>query len=122
MAGGHAALVTTDVDRAVAARDAASSRVRRTTVLAAAAGAVLAAAFAGLAAGSTHARKTIHQRTLPKPRTKRSTSVQAPAPPLVPVPGSDDGSSQQQSAPQPPAAPPQPAPAYTPPVATSGGS
>lgn len=112
--------MTADVDRAAAARDAAVSRVRRATILAGVAGAALMAAFAGLAAASTHARKAVRAKPQPRAHRKRVAAVSAPVPPLVAVPGAGTGEPTQQ-APQPPEAPPQPAPQSAP-VAVSGGS
>ena len=100
---------------AVAARDAALGRVRRTTTFVAAGCVALAAAFAALAAGSTHARRTAAPvRAAPGRKATRSP-VAAPAPPLVAVAQAADQA--PQPAPAPAAAPP-----TTPPVAVSGGS
>lgn len=110
-----------DIRKAVAARDAAFARVRRTTVGVVAVGAALTAALTALAASSTHfakATRVVHRvvrrapahKTAPKP-------VVAPAPPLV-----GNGST---AATPPPAAPSQaqaPAPAPAAPVVVSGGS
>ncbi|HEX6763392.1 MAG TPA: hypothetical protein VF094_11390 [Gaiellaceae bacterium] len=100
---------------AVAARDAALTRVRRATAVVAAGCVALGGTFAALAAASTHPR---HHLTGASVRTTRGarTRIVAPAPPLVAV--------SQASAPasQPSAPPPTAAPPAAPPVAVSGGS
>ncbi|MGZ4333424.1 MAG: hypothetical protein ACXVRJ_04040 [Gaiellaceae bacterium] len=103
-----------DVRRAVAARDAASTRVRRLTAVVTAVCVGSTALFAGLAAGSTHLRKVVRREHVPVAAARRQAPVHAPAPPLVAV---------QSSAPA-PAPPPVPAPAAVPqaPVVVSGGS
>jgi hypothetical protein len=101
-----------EIIRAVAARDAASTRSRRLTAGALAAAAALTACFTALAANATHAKRIVHGRTTVR-RPARGPVV-APAAPLVAV--------QTQQAPAPPPSPPgQGAPA-APPVAVSGGS
>ena len=113
--------MTAEVERAAAARDAAMSRIRRTTTVAGIAGAALVATFTGLAAASTHARKVLRARPRPAAQPKTAGPVRAPAPPLVPVPGAGTSSPAEQ-APQAPPAAPQPAPQEAPPVAVTGGS
>jgi hypothetical protein len=103
--------------RSAQARDAAAVRLRRVTRLSIALMVVAGGVFTALAAGSTHAKKTIFLRHRVVSRsTPAAVLVQAPAPPLVGV----------QSAPpapaQAPAPVPAPAPAYQQPVVVSGGS
>ncbi len=95
---------------AVAARDAASARVRRLTRAAIAGAAVLTGLFAAMAAGSTPARKTVVHAPVRASPVRRA--VTAPAPPLVSA----------QEAPTPPVAAPGSAPADAAPVVVSGGS
>jgi len=105
-----------DVTRAVAARDAATARVRRLTVALVAVGTALTAAFSSLAAGSTHVAKTTRTARRPVVHAPRPKPVVAPAPPLV-------GDRSRVPAPPPQPAPaPTPAPATTAPVVVSGGS
>ncbi|HZU19748.1 MAG TPA: hypothetical protein VE982_00885 [Gaiellaceae bacterium] len=100
-----------DVRRAVAARDAAATRVRRTTAALAVLGIGATVGFASLAAASTHLRKAVH---VARRSAGPQAPVRAPAPPLVAVGGAA------------PAAPPAPAPAPAAvpqqPVVVSGGS
>lgn len=104
--------MTGNVAKAVAAREAATTRVRRLTVSLVAAGAGLAALFTALAAGATHVRKVVPRAHAAVPA--RAAPVHAPTPPLVAV--------RAPSTPSPPPAPaPAPAPA-APPVVVSGGS
>lgn len=100
---------------AIAARDAGLDRVRRATVVVAASCVALGAAFAALAAGSTHPRRTVVPLR-PATRSRVRGHVVAPAPPLVAVAQAADPAAQQ------PAAAPAAAPPTTPPVAVSGGS
>ena len=97
---------------AVAAREAASRRVRRLTGAVVAGAAVLTGLFAALAAGSTPARKAV------VPASPRVLSVRravtAPAPPLI--------SSQSAAAAATPVQSPSSAPASAAPVVVSGGS
>lgn len=114
MRGGDAVPMAHDVERAAASRDAAAARVRRLTAGAVTAGVALTAAFASLAAGSTHLRKTIVHRV--RPATPVQKAVTAPAAPLVAVHSS-------APAPAPPAASsPAPSVSSSPPVVVSGGS
>jgi hypothetical protein len=101
--------------RSAQARDAASLRLRRVTQLSIALMVTAGGVFTALAAGSTHAKKTIVLRhRVVSHVTRAAVLVQAPAPPLVGV----------QSAPPAPAQAPAPAPApsYQQPVVVSGGS
>lgn len=100
----------------MAARDAATARLRRVTAATAAACLGSTVLFAGLAAGSTHLRKVVPVRRPVVRHTRRPAPVKAPVPPLVAV-----------AAPAPTPAPPPapaPAPAAVPqaPVVVSGGS
>ena len=97
--------------RAVLDRDAAIARVRRATTATLALATALVAAFAGLAATSTH-----HSGKTVKATAKKSnatTTVQTPSvsPPAL---------QQSESSPAPPAQAPAPSP--SPPAAVSGGS
>jgi hypothetical protein len=115
MRPGQARNVRTDVQRAVAVRNAAFGRVRTVTGVAVAVGAALTAAFTALAASSTHLR-----RTMQRPRTRAATQtgpVTAPAPPLVSA-----QSSTPTPATPPAASPSPPAASPNPPVVASGGS
>jgi hypothetical protein len=104
--------MTRDLRPAVASRDAAVARVRRLTAAAAAVGLALVAAFAALAATSTHLGKVVVRHA--HPRAAPSRTVTAPVPPLV---------APEQSAPTPTQSPaPAPAPQAAPPVVVSGGS
>jgi hypothetical protein len=93
------------------ARDRAAARVRSLTAWALAGAGVLTAGFAGLAAGSTHTKKTVSNAAATK---KSQATVTAPTPTLQ-----SNGSA---------AAPVQPqsqspvSPAVSPPVVVSGGS
>lgn len=115
-----------DVRRAVAARDAASLRVRNATRISVAVGIALTGIFAAVAAGSTHTKKIVVQRVRAR-RTKTaatsSAPVTAPAPPIVGA-GQSPSSSSGQAAPSqtPAASAPSPAPASVPPTVVSGGS
>lgn len=110
------------------ARDTAMQRMRRLTFAAVAGATALAALFSGLVAKAVPGRKTVKApttRTAKKTTAATTTARIAPAPaPIVPVGGGGDGSqspSQSQAQqPAPPAAPP--VQAYSPPVASSGGS
>lgn len=104
-------------DAAARARDAAASRLRRLTVGAFAGASVLAVAFAGVAAATTHARKavahTVHTARAVTAATLPAVHVSAPS--ALPPGG--------LAATAAPVAPLQtPAPAYSQPVVTSGGS
>jgi hypothetical protein len=109
-----------EVRHASLARDAAARRLRRVTQLAVAVMVALGGAFTALAAGSTHARKTVVRA--PLRHAAAVVVAQAPAPPLVTAQSSapDSSSAQAAAAPAPPAA--APVPSYSPPVAVSGGS
>jgi hypothetical protein len=102
-----------DLERAIARREFADARVRSLTVVAAVAGTGLTVALAAYAGVSTHVRKVISR---PRVTSPRAQLVVAPAAPLVPV--GPAASSGQAAPPSTPA----PAPAYSPPVAVSGGS
>ena len=101
--------------RGALARDGAVRRLRRTTQISVAATVALGGAFAVLAAGSTHAKKTI-VRVSARRATPAAVLVQAPAPPLVDA----QSAAPAPAAPAPPAA--APTPSYQPPVVVSGGS
>ncbi len=113
-----------DVQRAVAARNAAFSRVRLATGITVGVGAALTAAFSALAAGSTHLKKTVATKattttTTAATKPKAAPPVTAPAPPLVSV--QSDNPSPTAPPAQAPASPTPAAPA-SPPVVVSGGS
>jgi hypothetical protein len=100
--------------RAVVDRDAAIARVRRATTATLALATALVAAFAGLAATSTHSRKVVKRAT-----TKGSTAaatVQTPS--VSPPPLQPSGSS--TPSPAPPAQ--TPTPSSSPPAAVSGAT
>ncbi len=101
-----------DVTRAVAVRDAAAMRVRRTTAVVTAAGLGATVLFASLAAASTHLRKVVTRTRVPQ-RHQTTGPVSAPAPPLVAV-------NEPSTASPPPA--PAPTPTQQTPVVVSGGS
>jgi hypothetical protein len=98
-------------------RDRAAARVRRLTGWALAGAGVLTAGFAGLAAGSTHAKKTV-ATTGSKTAAKQQRTVTAPTPTLQSN-GSTAAPAQQQTQ-----APTQTTvtPSVSPPVVVSGGS
>ena len=99
--------------RAVVDRDAAIARVRRATTATLALATALVAAFAGLAATSTHARKAR------RPKAEGSTATAIVQTPSVSPPQLESSGS---SAP-PPAPPAQaPTPSFSPPTAVSGGT
>lgn len=100
---------------AIAARDAAVARVRRSTAVVAAGCVALGGTFAALASASTH---THHIVKIPVRTARRAPRrIVAPAPPLVAVSQAAAAPAPQSSAPAPVAAPP-----AAPPVAVSGGS
>jgi hypothetical protein len=109
------------------ARDEALRRLRRLTVLAAAAGTALAGAFAALAASAVPGRKVGSPAT-PQPISATSGGVlRVRTPKVHPVAArvqSGDDAPAPASAPAPPPAAPAPAPAPAPPqpVVVSGGS
>jgi hypothetical protein len=98
-------------ESAAAIRDRASGRVRRLTVAAVAGATALSAAFAGLAAGSTHPTKAVRTKTAP---ARKARTVTAPEPSLTP--------SGSTATPAPAQAAPQVTPTAQPPVAVTGGS
>jgi hypothetical protein len=101
--------------RAVVDRDAAIARVRRATTGTLALATALVAAFAGLAAASTHSRKAIRQAAKTR-RSNATTTVQTPSvspPPVQPSGGSTPS-------PTPPAQ--APTPSVSPPAAVSGAT
>ena len=104
--------------RPSAARDAALLRLRRATQLSIALMVALGGAFAALAAGSTHTKKTIARAPVRKARA--TVLATAPAPPLVSAQAAPSTASSAASAPAPPVA--APVPSYSPPVVVSGGS
>jgi len=108
------------VREAAAARDLASSRVRRLTGVAVAAAATLTGIFAALAAGSTPAKKPGVV-----PRAPRSTvakgPVAAPVPSLVSA-QAGTGAPPAAAASTPSVQAPSAAPAAAAPVVVSGGS
>jgi hypothetical protein len=118
----HMAPEIRDPRRAARLRDAARARMRRVTQVTVAAAVALGAAFAGLAAASTHTKK----QTV-RPASRASTPARpltvAPAPPLVSAqaqtPSSSSSSSSQSQSSTPAVAP---APSSAPPVVSSGGS
>jgi hypothetical protein len=100
-----------DPRRAVVLRDRASARIRRLTVVAVAGATALTAAFASLAAGSTHTTKKVVKLVT---RTAQAP-VTAPTPKLFP-----SGSTVTPAAPQSQA--PVVTPSVSPPVVVGGGS
>lgn len=104
--------------RPTAARDAALRRLRRLTQVSIALAVALGSVFAALAAGSTHAKKTVVVRPVRKIRAL--ATMQAPAPPLVAAANETSAGSTAPAAPAPPAS--APVPSYSPPVVVSGGS
>ncbi len=118
MRPGHRGGVHHKLERAVEARESARARVRLATGAAVVTGLALTGTFAALAAGSTHLRKTVRERSRHVVHRASTRPVVAPAPPLVSVGG---------SAPQPSPSPspaPAPAPVQTqaPPVVVSSSS
>lgn len=101
------------MDNPAAIRDQASRRVRRITAYAIAGATALTAAFAGVAAGSTHGKSSTGAATTTATRNK---TVTAPTPSLTPS-GSTVTPSPAQTQPQ-----PQVTPSAQPPVAVTGGS
>jgi hypothetical protein len=100
-------------ESATRARDAAAARLRRLTVGAFAGASVLAVAFSGVAAATTHARKAVARTRTVTAATLPAVHVSAPSP--IPPGGAEAAAA--------PAAPLQtPTPAYSQPVVTSGGS
>ena len=100
---------------AVAVRDQASRRVKGFTAAAVAGATALTAAFAGLAAASTHhAKKTF---TPAKARARVAKTVTAPTPSLTP-----NGSTATPSTPSTPAQSQPVQPSTQAPVAVTGGS
>jgi hypothetical protein len=100
---------------AVLARDAATARLRRMTVGAFAGASALAVVFAGVAAGTTHAKKAAVRAVARTAPVSALPAVKVSAPSPTPPGGGTAVAA--------PAAPVQaPTPAYTPPVVTSGGS
>jgi hypothetical protein len=97
------------------ARDVGLARLRRLTGAAVAAALGLSAVFAGIAAGSTHPRRTVGSVRVRSTRRPAST----PALPPAHAPSLGDNAA-PSAAPTPPAS--SPAPAVSPPVAVSGGS
>ncbi|MFZ1880375.1 MAG: hypothetical protein WAU41_09420 [Gaiellaceae bacterium] len=97
------------------ARDAARLRLRRLTQASVALMVALGGAFAALAAGSTHTKKTVVRAHTVKARTAILT--QAPAPPLV---SAHSPASSEPAAPAPPVS--APTQSYSAPVVVSGGS
>ena len=106
---------TSNRARAAIARDAARLRLRRLTQVSTAIMVALGTAFAALAAGSTHTKKTVVRVAARRPRA--AIQVRAPAPPLVAAQSPAPAAS---TAPAPPVA--APTPTYSPPVVVSGGS
>jgi hypothetical protein len=111
---------TRDPRRAALGRDAALARLRRATRVSVGVALALGGAFAALAAGSTHTKKSA--APTPVRHTARQPALTvAPVPPLVSAAGaSSSGDDSSQASPA--AAPAAPAPSYAPPVAVSGGS
>jgi hypothetical protein len=107
---------TSQARPAIAAREAATRRVRVSTGVALVAAAALTGAFTALAAASTHAKKIVRRVETRRPVTHRLAPVVAPAPPLVQLGGA---STTPPATPAPSAAP---VPATAPPVVVSGGS
>ena len=105
--------------RPAAARDAALRRLRRTTQVSIALMVALGGAFAALAAGSTHTKKTT-ARPAPVRKARATILTAAPAPPLVSAQASPSADSSAASAPAAPVS--APVPSYAPPVVVSGGS
>jgi hypothetical protein len=97
------------------ARDAARLRLRRLTQASVALMVAVGGAFAALAAGSTHTKKTV-VRSQPV-RARTNILAQAPAPPLV---SARSPAASTPAAPAPPVA--APTPSYSAPVVVSGGS
>ena len=99
--------------RAAVDRDAAIARVRRATTATLALATALVAAFAGLAAASTHSRKAVREAVTTR-RSNATTIVQTPSvsPPVQP--------SGSTPSPAPPAQ--APTPSVSPPAAVSGAT
>jgi hypothetical protein len=102
-----------DVQRAVRARNHGVRRVRVVTGGLIAGGVALTAALTALAGSSTHLKKTLVRR--PAAAKTTTTSVTAPAPPIVAV-------HSQPTAQAPPAVSSAPVQTQAPPVVVSGGS
>src|SRR5437588_6674321 len=100
--------------RAVLDRDAAIARVRRATTATLAVAGALVAAFAGLAAASTHSRKAVKQTT----RKEATATKTVKTPSVSPPPLQSTGSTAPSPAPPAQTATPSPSP----PAAVSGGS
>jgi len=96
-------------------RDRAAARVRRLTAWALAGAGVLTAGFAGLAAGSTHAKKTVTTRGVKAASKTTESTVTAPTPTLQSN-GSTAAPAQQQQTQTPVTQ------STAPPVVVSGGS
>jgi hypothetical protein len=104
-----------EVRRAIGAREAARTRLRRATGGAVAVAVALGGLFAALAAGATQPKKTV----VPTTSVRRPPGLtSAPAAPLVAVQSPDGSGSSEPSQPAPAA----PTPSYAPPVVSSGGS
>jgi hypothetical protein len=105
--------------RPVLARDAALRRLRRATQVSVAVMVAVGGTFAALAAGATHAKKTVVRSPV---RARKVVSLmQAPAPPLVAAQSAAPAASAAPpAAPAPPVA--APTQSYSPPVVVSGGS
>jgi hypothetical protein len=101
-------------------RDRATRRVRRLTTALVAGATLLTAAFAGLAAGSTHSAKRTVQR--PARTTTTAGTVTAPTPTLVQSGTATTPSTQSGTQSQTQSQTPSVTPSTSPPVATSGGS
>jgi hypothetical protein len=99
--------------RAVLDRDATIARVRRATTATFALATALVAAFAGLAATSTHSRKVVKATTK---KSSATATVQTPS--VSPPPLQPSGSSTPSPAPPTQA----PTPSSSPPAAVSGGT
>jgi hypothetical protein len=110
---------TEQARRSTQARDAAALRLRRVTRLSIALMVAVGGAFTALAAGSTHAKKTVILRHRVVSRvTPAAILVRAPAPPLVGVQSAPSAPAQAPA----PSPVPAPAPSYQQPVVVSGGS
>ena len=100
--------------RAAVDRDAAIARVRRATTATLALATALVAAFAGLAAASTHSRKPVRQAVTTR-RSNATTIVQTPS--VSPPPVQPSGST-----PSPAPSAQAPTPSVSPPAAVSGAT
>jgi hypothetical protein len=99
--------------RAVVDRDAAIARVRRASTVTLAGAATLVAAFAGLAAASTHhARKVVRRVAVRRPAVTKVVKTPSVSPPPVTPSGTPT--------PAPPAQ--APTPSVSPPAVVSGGT